>query len=258
MFQGVTLEDKKPAVHVKQATSFSIKCFGEFEVRNSKGHSIHWPTRKTEELFALFLCYPQQEVTRQTLVEKLWSDIDEDRAVYLLHHTLHRLKLMLVEHELGFDVLESRHGYRLESREDGYDVQEFAQFDFTQLEKEIELERAEQACSLYRGRLFENKNYLWKVPLEEEYHYLYTHLIRVLIRNQMARREWSKAERWVLSFLFKDPFHEEMNVTLLLIYAHMGDTEKMAKHFSWFEAVLLEMGMVPPTSIKRWVTSYLA
>lgn len=257
MFRGVIVDDKKPAVLMEQNTSYPIKCFGEFEVRNAKGHSVHWPTRKTEELFAFFLCCPQSEIAGKTLVKKLWPEIDADRAAHLLQRTIQRLSVMLEEHELGMDIQETERGYRLAARENLCDVRVFAHYGLGH-DKDWNMERTEQMCFLYRGRLLENKTYSWKAHLEEHYHDLYTHLTRMLVRHRMGEREWHQAERHLVNFLYMEPLHEEMNISLLLIYAHMGNAGKLAKHYTWLETVLHNVGIEPPASLQKWVASYLA
>jgi two-component SAPR family response regulator len=49
------------------APSTRIRCMGTFDVKGADGETVNWPTRKTEELFAYFLVYPNQWISKWCL-----------------------------------------------------------------------------------------------------------------------------------------------------------------------------------------------
>lgn len=118
--------------------------------------------------------------------------------------------------------------------------------------------QAEYLCSLYKGSLLENKDYLWVAPLQTKYIDQYTLLVRILVQHDLASEEWKKAEQRIAGYLSLYPLNEEMNMSLLEIYARRGSTEKIMKHYAQFEASYRrELEMEPPKEMSRWMASYL-
>ncbi|MFK4437893.1 response regulator [Paenibacillus sp. RC21] len=236
----------------------SIRCFGGFEVRSREGSLIRFPTRKTEELFAYFLCHPGQNLNKWRLAELLWPDMSEDRASHNLHNTMYRLKKLLKEQEIGMEIQKTNEGYMLEPSDRTYDVLEYERYDFSLVGGFQDAAQAEHVCSLYKGPLLDRKDYFWKSPLEEVFCKQYTSLVRSLIQQDLAREDWKKAEQKIDSYLTMYPLHEEMNQTLLSIYASSGDKEKIVRHYAQFEASYRkELGLEPPQELRSQKASYL-
>ncbi|WP_312886521.1 response regulator [Paenibacillus foliorum] len=243
---------------VEQQKRFaSIRCFGGFEVRNPQGTLVRWRTRKTEELFAFFLCYPNQDINKWQLADWLWPDMDEDRASHNLHNTIYRLKKVLKEHEIGFDILKTNEGYLLETMNTTYDLLEFHESDLTIPGSLQDEELAERLCALYRGHLLERKDYLWKVQLEVGYGKKFTSLVRNLVQAYMAQQQWSKAERKLEAYLSIYALDEEMHQLLMDIYAMSGNSKQIIKHYESFESrYRKELGMEPPIEMKSRMAAY--
>ncbi|NOU75034.1 response regulator [Paenibacillus sp. LMG 31458] len=236
----------------------SIRCFGGLEVKNPDGVLVRWPTRKTEELLAFFLCHPGKDISKWHLADILWPDMLEDRASHNLHNTIYRLKKLLKEQEIGMDIVKTNEGYMLDPLEVQYDLLEFHRCEPTLLEDMPDAAQAERACSLYRGLLLERKDYLWKPPLEEGYSKQYTSLVRGLVGRDVAAQDWEKAEQKLDLYLSIFPLNEEMNQFLMDVYASSGRRERIAKHYASFEQLYRrELGIEPPKEMSAKAAAYL-
>ncbi|WMT40452.1 response regulator [Paenibacillus sp. D2_2] len=223
-----------PAAKVKSVAQVSVRCFGGLEVRNAAGELVRFPTRKTEELFAYFLCHPGHEINKWQLVEMLWQEMNEERSLHNLYNTIYRLKKLLKEHNLGMDIQKTNEGYLLESANYTYDVLAFERFDFSlsTLAGMRNTAQAELLCSLYKGPLLQNKDYMWKMSLEERYCKQYMLLVRALAHRDMAEKQWDKAEQRLDTYLSVYPLDEEINHMLIDLYGACGKTEKADQHFA--------------------------
>ncbi|KEQ26724.1 response regulator [Paenibacillus tyrfis] len=234
-----------------QERAAAIRCFGGFEVRNREGVPVRFPTRKTEELFALFLCHPGRELSKWHLADLLWPEMKEDRASHNLHNTIYRLKKLLKGHEIGMDIRKINDGYRLDAAGLTYDVLAYEGYGPVLLGVMQDAEQAERLCSLYKGPLLDKKDYVWKASLEEGYARQYTALLRSLVERDIAGQEWTRAERRLDSYLALYPLQEEMNLLLMDMYANRGKLEKLAAHYARFEAAYRrEFGTEPPEEIR--------
>lgn len=237
----------------------SIHCLGGFEVRSPKGELVRWPTRKTEELFAYLLCWPDQDISKWKLMDLLWPEMNEERAIHNLHNTVYRLKKLIKEQDIGMDVVKTGDGYLLKTQDTRYDLLEFLQGMTAQgYKKEAEPERLEALFALYRGPLLGHKDYMWKVQLEESCGKQYRALGCRLAERYMAQGEWSKAEQRLLSCLSFYPLEEELHLLLLEVYAAAGKRERIARHFNLFEMQYRkEMGMEVPAEISKKARMYM-
>ncbi|MEW9702930.1 response regulator [Paenibacillus sp. SI8] len=243
----------------RQEGAVSIRCFGGFEVRNREGALVRFPTRKTEELLAFFLCHPGMDLSKWRLADVLWPEMSEDRASHNLHNTIYRLKKLLKEQEIGMDILKTNEGYTLDPADYSYDVLEYEQYDVSAAERLQDTSQAEQLWSLYKGPLLKGKDYLWKASLEEGFYKEYTALAHSLIELDLAREEWRKVEYRLEAYLLVYPLNEEMNRMLMDLYWSCGNKEKMTQHYARYEAAIrLEMDMDPSSEMRSRIASYLA
>ncbi|WP_166240934.1 response regulator [Paenibacillus turpanensis] len=246
-------EAARADVSVTPSRKVSIRCFGSFEVRGAEGELVRWPTRKTEELFAYLLCWPNQDISKWKLVDMLWPELDEQRAVHNLHNNVYRLKKLLKEQEIGMGVIRTVDGYMLNTMNVTYDLQEFQDNLPVQGELErSETERLEALCAMYSGPLLGHKDYMWKVQLEENCSKQYRAAGGRLAEQYMAGREWDKAEQRLMSCLSLFPLDEELHLLLLRVLAATGKKEQIARHFSLFvEQHRRELGMEVPVEFSR-------
>jgi two-component SAPR family response regulator len=236
----------------------SIQCFGGFEVRSPQGALVHWPTRKTEELFAYFLCYPNQDISKWQLADWLWPDMNEDRASHNLHNTIYRLKKVMKEHGIAMDIIKVNDGYLLETMNMTYDLFEFHKSEAMTSDGLQDADQAERLIALYRGPLFERKEYLWKAKLEVGYGKQFAALVRYLNQADMDGQQWSKAEQRLEAYLSIYTLDEEMHQLLMELYAINGKIEQITKHYNHFKVLYRkEFGTEPPKEIRSKVAAYL-
>ncbi|MET3293135.1 UNVERIFIED_CONTAM: two-component SAPR family response regulator [Brevibacillus sp. OAP136] len=158
------------------------------------------------------------------------------------------------ECEIEINILKTIDGYTVESVPCEYDVQLFQKYEAAASDEHLDVEKAEQLCALYRGLLFEKKDYLWKVPLEVAFGKHYTSLTRRLVDRDLERGDWKKAEQRLECFLAVYPMHEEMNLSLWQIYVCHGDLQKVTQQYDHFVRVYRgEMGVEPSNEVKNWV-----
>ncbi|MDF2934713.1 MAG: yehT 1 [Paenibacillaceae bacterium] len=249
-------EAAPPAESVPKAF---IRCLGSFEVRSPQNELVRWPTKKTEELYAYLLCWPNQDISKWKLVDLLWPEMSEERATHNLHNTVYRLKKLMKEQDIGMDVVKTGDGYLLKALDTGYDLLEFLQgMPGPGKMEQTEPERLESLFALYRGTLLGHKDYMWKVQLEESCGKQYRAIGCSLAKRYLAEGDWDRAEQRLLTCLSYYPLEEELNLLLMEVYAASGKRERVTRHYSLFETQYRrEMGMEVPGEISRKVKMYM-
>lgn len=237
----------------------SVHCFGSFEVHNPKGELVRWPTRKTEELFAYLLCWPNENISKWKLVDFLWPEMNQERAIHNLHNNVYRLKKLLKEQDIQMDVVKTGDGYLLKPLDIGYDLLEFLK-SVPGSGRPVLLgqEELEKLHTLYRGPLLANKDYMWKVQLEESCRKQYRAAGCRLAKLFLAEGDWDRAEQRLLTCLSHYPLEEELHLLLMEVYAASGKREQVARHYSLFESQYRkEMGMEVPVEIRNKAHMYM-
>ncbi|OAB32030.1 hypothetical protein PMSD_17950 [Paenibacillus macquariensis subsp. defensor] len=128
----------------------------------------------------------------------LWHDMDEERASHNLHNTMYRLKKLLKEQEIDMDIKKVNEGYMLDASNHTYDVLAFERYLHSISEGGRDAAQEENLVSLYKGTLFDRKDYLWKTPHEKGFSKHFTMLMSIY------------------------PLDEEMNLSLFKIYECSG------------------------------------
>ncbi|TCZ74040.1 response regulator [Paenibacillus albiflavus] len=245
-------QPRPPKTAVIEQRKAVIRLFGGLEIRNMEGVLVHFPTRKAEELLAYFLCHPAKEISKWQLIDRLWPEMEEDRATANLHNTVYRVKKMLREHSLEMDILKLNDGYMLELGTQLYDVLEYQRATLSIMDASIDVILAEQLCMMYQGALLNGKDYIWKLPLEEALYRQYSAMMLHLLQIDLATRSWENAELKITTFLRQYPLHEEMNQALIELYVQTGKRERAMKHYSKFEVLYRdEYDCDPPEELQR-------
>ncbi|MFC3803658.1 response regulator [Cohnella sp. GCM10012308] len=223
-----------------------IRCLGGFEIRNSAGALVRCPTRKAEELLAYLLCHAGTDVSKWQLTELLWPEMSEERAMPNLHTAIYLLKKMVKENGLPLDILKTTEGYTLEANGEPYDQLTYRIYASSNASGTLSPEQAEQLRAAYRGPLLDGKPYLWKIGQEQALEKQYTGIVRRLVREDLEQRNWERAVSRLEAYLSIYPVSEEMNDSLVELYASLGRTEKAARQYASFEQKYMEeFGCLP-------------
>lgn len=167
---------KQPMVHV----------FGKLEITNIPGIHKEWRTAKVRELFALFLQNRSRGIFRKSLLDILWKNLSEEKALSNLNTCNYYLRQFLKAS--GTDIsLNYKSGYY--SLDLGHVICDSDLFEQAeQMAASLSAENINQVlsgASLYRGRYFEDVKCNWAALLRDQYDIRYANL-RVAIAGYYA------------------------------------------------------------------------
>ncbi|MFC5406999.1 response regulator [Cohnella soli] len=236
----------------------SVRCLGTFETRKVDGSLISWPTRKTEELFAYLLAYPNRLAGKWQLADLLWTDMEEDRALHNVHNAIYRLKKALKEAGLPVDLTHSNEGYLLRVAPAFTDIERFR--DFMKRTSAIDIRNATEAEKLFRscrGELFGGKDYVWSSGLAAEVSAQKASLALMLASYYREIADMAAAKMTLRTYLADAPLDEEINAELLRLYAESGESGAFRNHYEQYAQRLeAELGVRPTESIRVLATGF--
>ncbi|TVX99039.1 response regulator [Cohnella terricola] len=236
----------------------TVRCFGTFQTRGQDGSPMNWPTRKTEELFAYLLAYPNRLVGKWQLADLLWPDLDEDRALHNVHNTVYRLKKALKDAGVGVDLSNSNEGYHLRMSPGFSDLERFR--DFMNGTAEIDERNAPEGDKLLRshaGPLFGGKDYVWSAGLAAEISAQQAGLARMMTAYYRRSGDRAAAKEALRVYLSYAPLDEEMTGELLRLYADDGEAGPLrAQYEQHVRRMESELGIAPSQEIRKLAAKF--
>ncbi|MFF5995935.1 response regulator [Lysinibacillus sp. KU-BSD001] len=98
----------------RHMSRLEVCLYGEAEVRIN-GQALKWPTKVTEELFYYLLVHEGKRVSKYRILDDLWPNHEEKRALANLYNTIYRLRQLFTEHDLSIEIERINDGYELKS-----------------------------------------------------------------------------------------------------------------------------------------------
>jgi two-component system LytT family response regulator len=248
----------RPLVEAKEEPT--VRCFGTFETRGQDGSLISWPTRKTEELFAYLLAYPNRHAGKWQLADLLWPDQDEERALHNVHNTVYRLKKALKDTGIDVDLFHTCEGYRLQVTPGFSDLERFRSFMSRKIAiDERNAAEGDKLLRSYNGALFDGKDYVWCAGLAAEVSVQQVWLCRMLTLYYRGIGDRTAAKETLRVYLSNAPLDEEITGELLRLYADDGETGLFRAHYErYVKRLESELGLAPSAELRELVARLLS
>lgn len=151
--------------------------FGPAHLRVN-GKNLDVLTAKIEELLALLVIHRENGISKWRIIDVLWEESSIEKSQQNLYTMMFRLKKMLKNAGIKVDIHRRNSMYTIDINGVYCDLAEFDRF----LQQEFKVDgdnvlQFEQMIALYKGDLFEGKDYLWCVHEREKY---YRHLVELV------------------------------------------------------------------------------
>ncbi|PFS67411.1 response regulator receiver protein [Bacillus cereus] len=127
----------------RNSNTLQVQLYGNTFIKKDQ-QSLKWPTRVTEELFYYFLLHKEKTVSKWQILDDIWPNIDEKRALANLYNTIYRIRQLFSELNIPL---------KIERTTDGYEMQINQTVQFIETHNTDDL-------------LLESKGYLWAYKLQ--------------------------------------------------------------------------------------------
>lgn len=244
------LRKKFSKAREKHSLKLKIQCFQQFQMGWEGREPIKWRTEKARELFAYLLENHSRSITRDELLDKLWPEIDPDKAVKHLYNGIYYIRKALEGYGVSRDIISINNNYNLILGAVEWDVERFCRF-FAK-DKEVRLEVLEEMEVLYNGDYLEKELYSWSDYERERLLKLYEQGIIELSKRYIEEERYERAKDSLLKAYSKNPYSEDITVLLLQLYRKTGDKVNAVRHFNAYSSLLeKELGIMPDERLKE-------
>lgn len=238
------LRDKELKTEVREGL-LEISCMGGLRLSWPGSNPIKWRTEKEKELFAFLLNHRGRELSKDRIIEELWSEYEGDRAIRQLHNAVYYLKKTLREYGISEAQLQISGRYCLQLGEVWYD-RTFIENKMKHTNSLQEIVELEDLLGLFKGGYLQHEGWTW---VEQEREVLQQYELDILMRlsrKYMEAERLGEAEQALKDAFCKNPFEEAVTYMLLVLYKKTGETAKAAKHYKAYEKILKEELKIKP------------
>jgi two-component system, LytTR family, response regulator len=215
-----------------------VKCFGTFIVRDIKGELVKWPTKKTEEVFAYFICHQDEYISKWKLIDLFWPDMDEEKGLNNLYNTIYRIKNVINQLAYYPEIKKVNDGYVLESLEPLSDLKYLDQLTKMKLNEKY-ISSASKFMLAYSSPMFGLKDYLWHLPIEKEANHLVSKLCNQLIDHYRNENDLNSADEVIRHYTIQHLEDEKMMQNWLEIIVSWKNKQKAIEYRDWFNKLLI-------------------
>ena len=214
--------------------TFTVRCFGSFQVETATGEVTGWTIQKARELLAYLIARGGTPVLRDEVAEALWPDTDRTQVEHLLSNAAYYLRRTLKSAMPAVDVqpfVTSAQRYHLRSgmfraEADAFDAHLRRAESLGGAEALVEYDRA---LAIYRGDFLGNEPYEWAEPYRREYERRFIDAAHKAAKLALECRDANKAMAFYSAILARDPINEEAARGLMRCYAKLGDINGVRK-----------------------------
>lgn len=211
----------------KPADRPTLRFFHELEYMTEDGRRIDmpWRTTKAKEMFAYLLHVGGMTVSKEALIDLLWPEQDEEKALTNLHTTVYLIRRMLkcLSMELPVTLAYGSGGYRLDAAGLATDKEiweaEIREALADSAQNPLRIVSLLDKC---RGDYLEKEGYLWAESERQR-------LRMIWLEAAMKAVEWTErrggpADTAPLLVRIRErfPYSEDGYFRLMLLYEQMG------------------------------------
>ncbi|MFC5702709.1 BTAD domain-containing putative transcriptional regulator [Cohnella faecalis] len=238
----------------RSSSRTKIRCFGRLRVETKSGETPKWRTSKTEELMALLLHHRGEAVSRDRILDTLWSEVDVERAGGQFHTTTHYLRKALQRIGLEGLVQHAKGGYRIEMSRLDCDLDEWDRLRTSAIQaedNEVSQEAAE-LIDLYGEGYLAGHSYSWAEPMRIRIQSEYVGLLIDLQEREEKRGRYDAAAELLRQALSHDPLNERLHERLIRVLVLADDRVSAMKQYETLRTMLqAEFGMGPKEAVRR-------
>jgi len=227
------------SIRTKRGKTLQITCFGSLVARIDNV-PIKWERAKSEELFAFLLMYHNQYVSKEVIIENLWSEYEIQKALQILQTAVCRLRNIFSELNKKVNILYDQSRYCLTIKDAHCDL--FAVEDTIRSLQNHNIkdrDKLEMVIELCKKGFLAEQGYLWSIQKDEELKQELVTILNYFIKQDtvIPSKEKMQLLRYLAELL---PYEDSVNYQLLHIYKNCGYMSDARQHYQWLVKTLKE------------------
>jgi two-component SAPR family response regulator len=229
----------------------TARFLGRFECFAPDGRrlELHWRTAKAKELFVYLLHKRGSSVPKERLIDLLWPEMEEEKALTNLHTTVYQVRRLLKDQVLSCRLSYVENSYRLDAADIECDADRWEAEVKEALEEPliegVRLQRLKRLADAYGGDFLEQEGYLWAEDERQRLRLLWLEAARRAA--DLAEQTGNTADAAALLVRIRErfPYSEEFHLRLIRLYDRMGLQREADAEFERLVRMQEELGLKP-------------
>jgi Response regulator containing CheY-like receiver and SARP domains len=238
------IRNKHLAKQVYVTKKLMIKCLGGGLLYWDNQPPMKFRAEKTRELFLYLLHNRNHSITKEEILDHVWTEDNPERAIRQLYNGIYYIRKALEEYGVDKSQINIDCNYSMKIVGADIDVDTFCKLgnDINSISQN----KLENMEALYTGEYLQGEDHLWVYSKREELARLYQVCLIKLSKIYLEQLEFEKAENKLLKAYEINPYDEGTSEALMKLYI-MTDRKGMGvKHFhAYVELIRKELGIKP-------------
>lgn len=223
-----------------------IKCFGSLKIGWEDEDPIKWRTDKTKELFAYLLMHAGVELSKDRILDAIWSDIDVERATKQLHNGIYYIRKTLEDYGIDRELVSISGNYCLKIGTVHFDKLAWKELKINPVSGTT----LRQVEEIYVGDYLEDVDWNW-TDIDRDNHI--SEFIGMLIKCAYyfkQNKNDDEAEKCLCKAFFKNPYDDTISLQLMKLYVNSSQETKAIQHYIKYSEILKsDLKLKPPKEI---------
>lgn len=243
----------RPQKYAAPSFSLEVCMFHDLTIKlpSSRGKmgEVKLRSPKTEELFA-FLIY-KRTVTREEIIDTLWPDMMQDKALKNLNSNLYYIRKALVGTNENNYIKTAGDEIRLETDDLYCDL-----YEFEEVMKELKRDshRTDELIrkleALYTGSFLRSKSYNWSIDHARQLELQYIEQLELTSSYFQEEGKLQPALYYYNELIKLDRIREDIHYKVIQLYIKLGRKHEALRQYTELEKILLEeMGTRPDAKV---------
>jgi len=251
---GISTSRVAEEEHTGQPMLCCMQRLHYLDVRGSVQY-FNWRTQKAQELFAYLIYHRNRTVSKQTLLDLLWPEYDEEKASTQLHTAIYQIRKVIKETGLDLMIKYMDEGYRLVWGEGlKLDVEEWEKGMLQAPEvTPATIAQHLDLLELYRGDYLEEHRYSWSQFEQERIRNIWLEHASTIADCYVMRKKYIEALRLYTKRQEQQPYLEAGYFGMMKIHAILGHHVEVVKQFELLSSKIREeFDVEPDKEVVEW------
>ena len=234
--------DFKQSLEQKETNSPLICCFNHirFKLPGMSPQMVKWRTSRAQELFIYLLHHRARTINRSVLLEMLWPDAEETKAVQSLYTTIYHIRQSLKTYKMDMISVDSggeEAGYRLDIGEARVDADVW-EYELKQLGivDASTVDDYERVLSMYEGEYLRHYEYIWAEHERERLRLLWLYHMNMVSEFYVKEAMLDKAVQVNRQIQLMSPDEEDSYFSMMKLYHAMDNKPAVEEQYALLKA----------------------
>lgn len=247
---------KKENVTASSVKPLTVRCLGQFNCfpTDNENEPISFRTAKTAELFALLIHHYKTPISKYSILDNLFPDMDYEKSNKLFYVSCSYLRSTMSKAGINDVFIRENDTYRINTAIVDCDYFTLMDNEGNILSDKIEL--LQKLGDLCNGEYFMGKSYEWVFETRAYVETLSKRIFTNLANAYLKRQDTERAIQTLEKCMIIDPCNESVMYSLINVYMETNQLSKARASFQTFRTKLMDqLGVEPSKNIVDLIKS---